>query len=1132
MIGYRTLNNILGWLVFAIATAVYVTTIEPTASFWDCGEYILACDKIEVGHPPGAPLFVLLGRVFILLGGDDPMTAAKWVNIMSALCSSFTILFLFWTITAFGKKLVVGRGPVTGISSGSMMAIMGSGLVGALAYAFSDSFWFSAVEGEVYAMSSFFTAIVFWAILRWEDDEDIEHSGRWIVLIAFLMGLSIGVHLLNLLAIPAIVFVYYFKHYQPTRNGMILAGILSIVILGGIQGLIIPGLVSLAASWELTFVNTFGMAYNWGTIVYFVLLIGLVVFGILYTVRQDKKLFSILMVIGGIFILLSLFNAPSKGAILFRLLVGGVMAGLLYAIRERYALLNTVLLSFTVLVIGYSSFAILVIRSQANTPMDENNPENAINLLSYLNREQYGDWPILYGQYYNSPLDAKEPYKDGNPVYIKGFIVEEGETEKEFDKEEKANEYAKSRGSKATVRAGYIIGDDRKNSIPNYASEFSTPFPRMWSQQSNHESAYIRWGGVKGERKPYTNAQGKREMIVKPTFGENLTYFFSYQVNHMYLRYFFWNFVGRQNDVQGHDNLTDGNWITGISALDGDRHVTDNWPVALKDNKANNKFYGLPLILGLLGFVFHFMRRSTDAFVVLLLFFFTGLAIVVYLNQYPYQPRERDYAYSGSFYAFAIWIGLGVYALYAWLTERKKATNAPAVPVQAGSPVAGLAVTVICLAVPFLMASQGWDDHDRSNRYTARDLARNYLESCAPNAILFTNGDNDTFPLWYVQDVEGFRTDVRVVNLSLLQTDWYIDQMKRKAYKSDPVPFSLTNDKYRQGKRDVVYYMDKGVKGFTPVRELMDFIASDDPNNKVPAMNGSLLEYFPTQAIRIPVDTAKVLKNGTVPANMKHRILKNIDWSLADTLPKGDGRMQVVTKNYLMKNDLMVLDLLATNNWERPIYFAVTTGPDSYLKLEDYFQLEGLAYRLVPIKAQPQEKPQGVRVATDIMYDNLMNKFKWGNMEVPGVYLDENILRMATNLRIQMSTLATSLITENKKDSAMKVLDRCMEVMPEHNVPYDATMFSITYSYYQLGAKEKATALAKRLFDVFEHDIRFYASLNSKYRAAYGRDLRQAQDVLERLVMITESFEDKALSKNFEDRYMALLSSFPQLKSQ
>jgi tetratricopeptide (TPR) repeat protein len=1086
MTNYRRLNNTLGWAIFAIAAAVYISTIEPTASFWDCGEYIACSHKLEVGHPPGAPLFLLLGRLFILFGGDNPATAAKWVNIMSALCSALTILFLFWTITAFAKRLVVGRGSTFQMSTGSMIAIMGSGVVGALAYTFSDSFWFSAVEGEVYAMSSFFTAIVFWAILRWEDDDDIEHSGRWIILISFLMGLSIGVHLLNLLAIPAIVFVYYFKNYQPTRNGILLAGILSVVILGGIQSAIIPGLVSLAASWELTFVNSFGMPFNSGTIIYFLLLITLVAIGILYTMKRDRKLFTIALVIGGVFYIISLFNAPS-GAVIFRLFAGAIIGGLLYMIRERYALLNTILLSFIVLVIGYSSFAVLVIRSNANTPMDENNPENAINLLAYLNREQYGDWPIGYGQYYNSPLDNEKPYKDGSPVY---------------SKDEKSGRY--------------VVIDDRHNSIPNYDKEFCTVFPRMWSQQASHEAAYKSWGRVEGERIVHTNQRGERETIVKPTMGDNLTYFARYQVGWMYMRYFGWNFIGKQNDVQGHGNITDGNSITGIAALDGDKTITERSPVALQENKAHNTLYALPFILGVLGFIFHFMRRSTDAFVVLLLFFFTGLAIVVYLNQYPYQPRERDYAYTGSFYAFAIWIGLGVYAIYAWLTQRKKAAAGD--PVTQAAPAAAFAVSLICLGVPILMGMQEWDDHDRSNRYTARDLARNYLQSCAPNAILFTNGDNDTFPLWYVQEVEGFRTDVRVVNLSLLQTDWYIDQMRRRAYESAPVPFSLTPDKYRQGKRDVVYFYDQKIKGNIPLRQLVDFVASDDPHNKLETGSGGYADYFPTNNLRITVDTLKVLQNKTISPKLASRIEKNIDWTLQ--------------KNYLMKNDLMVLDLLATNNWERPVYFAVTTGPDSYLGLEDYFQLEGLAYRLVPVKSLPQEQPQGVRVATDIMYDNLMNKFSWGSLDVPGVYFDENIQRMATNMRIQMGTLATSLIAEGKKDSAQKVLDKCIQAMPEENVPYDATLFTVTYSYYQVGAKDKAHKLAQRLFDVFEHDIKYYASVPRDLRIAYNRDLRQAQDVLEKLVMITENFKDTELTKNFQDRYLSIINAYPELKQQ
>lgn len=1020
---YQRINNIVGWLVFAIATAVYFMTIEPTASFWDCGEYITTAFKLQVGHPPGAPLFQMLGRFFSLLAGGSPDKAAMMVNIMSALSSSFTILFLFWTITALGKKISSKN---RNDANGNTWGIIGAGIVGSLAYTFSDSFWFSAVEGEVYAMSSFFTAIVFWAILKWESvvDNDI-HADRWIIFIAYLVGLSVGVHLLNLLCIPAIVFIYYFKKYDVTRKGLIMAGGLSILILGGIQAGIIPWIVKLAAWFELFFVNSLSMPFNAGTIIYFLLLIGGVTYGLIHTSRNNKPI------------------------------------------------LNTVILSFAMIMVGYSSFFVLVIRSNADTPLDENNPENAISLLAYLNREQYGDWPIMYGQYYNAPLDPQNPYKDGTPVYVK---------------DEKSGKY--------------VISDDRKQSIPNYDSRFCTVFPRMWSSQGSHISAYKQWGKIKG--RPVQTSEGKKEIV--PTFGENLRYFFTYQLGHMYIRYFMWNFVGRQNDIQGHGDDLDGNWITGIKFIDeilvGKQ---DALPREYVNNPGRNAFYGFPLILGLIGMFFHFKKDKQDAFVVTLLFFFTGLAIVVYLNQYPYQPRERDYAYAASFYAFAIWIGLGVMALVEGIKG--------AVP----EKLKAILVTLLCtLAVPGLMAKDGWNDHDRSNRYVARDFAKNYLQSCAPNAILFTNGDNDTFPLWYVQEVEGFRTDVRVVNLSLLNTDWYIDQMKRKAYDSEPVPFSLTEEKYRQGTRDYVPFYDRGIEGYVPLKEVMQFVASDNPKDMLHANSGRALSYFPTSKFRIPVDKNVVLANKTVIPSMADRVEPSIDWELK--------------KSYILKNHLMVLDLLATNNWNRPVYFAVTTGPDSYLSLQDYFQLEGLAFRLVPVKNRPEEKAMGTRVASDIMYDNIMNKFTWGGMENKNVYIDENTRRMATNMRVQMATLASTLVSEGKKDSAIKVLDKCIEMMPEENIPYDATIFSVTVAYFQAGANTKGVPLAKKVFEIFEEKMKYFVSIGTRASMPYRREMDQAKDIMQKLVYLTRNFKEEQLAKEFQDRatpYMNVGNDMP-----
>jgi hypothetical protein len=1024
---YQRLNNVIGWVIFLIAAFVYLSTIESTASFWDCGEYIACAYKLEVGHPPGAPLFLLIGRFFSLFAFGDTSKVGAMVNSMSALCSAFTILFLFWSITALARKIVDRSGELT---LGRMIAVFGAGAVGALAYTFSDSFWFSAVEGEVYAMSSFFTAIVFWAILKWEREADNPHADRWIILIAYLVGLSIGVHLLNLLAIPAIVFIYYFKkHNTVTRNSLIITGILSIIILGGIQAGIIPMIVKLAASIELFTVNKLGLPFNSGTIIYGILLIGGIVWGLHYTTKNVKPI------------------------------------------------LNTIILCFTVILIGYSSFLILVIRSQANPPMDENNPENAVNLLSYLNREQYGTWPIMYGQYFSAPLDPKQPYLDGNPVYTKN------------DKQGK-----------------YVITDDRKNSIPNYDDRFCTIFPRMWSSQQNHVAGYRKWTSPKNYQKINTTdlQTGEPTTIEKPTFAQNLYFFFDYQIGWMYSRYFLWNFVGRQNDIQGNGSSSEGNWISGITPLDEARlGPQKNLPDGADNNKGKNLLFGLPLILGLIGLYYHIKKDNRNAAVVGLLFFFTGVAIVIYLNQKPFEPRERDYAYAASFYAFAFWIGLGVLAIYDFLEKKINQTNS------------AVAATAICLlAVPTIMAKEEWNDHDRSHRYIARDFAANYLNSCAKNAILFTNGDNDTFPLWYAQEVEGIRTDVRVICLELLNTDWYIDQMVHKAYDSDPVPFSFTKDQYRQGTRDVVIFHDRKIDGYIPVKDLIEFAKSDDRNNQLEVASGTFYNYFPTKNVRVPVDSATVVNNGTVPANLAGRIVKNIDWTLSG--------------NYIQKNDLMMIDLLAHNDWKRPIYFAATAPASSYLNLAPYLQLEGLAYRLVPIKQNELEsQQQETRVATDIMYDNFMNKFKWGSMDVKGTYLDDVFLRScALNVRQRVGALANALIEEGKKDKAIKALDKCLEVTPQENVPYDATLYSIVIGYYQAGATEKANALAKKLFDNYESNINYYYSFDRKSIPEFGSDVQQAQDILERLIYFANNFKQTVLSKEFEDRYTKLLQAY------
>ncbi|HNW76340.1 MAG TPA: DUF2723 domain-containing protein [Bacteroidales bacterium] len=1001
---YKRLNTILGWVVFLISAIVFILTAEPTMSFWDCGEYISTAFKLEVGHPPGAPLFQLLGRFFSLFAFGDVTQVARMINTMSCLSSAFTILFLFWSITMIAKKIVNRTGEMT---NAKMYMIFGAGLVGALAYTFTDSFWFSAVEGEVYAMSSFFTAIVFWAILKWDEVADEEHSYRWLILIAFMIGLSIGVHLLNLLAIPAISFVYYFrKHDKVTWKGIVGVLIISILILALVMYVIIPYVLQLAGWFELAAVNGLGLPFNIGTLIFFLLLIGGIVWGLWYTRKKVKPV------------------------------------------------LNAVILAFAFILIGYSSFLVLVIRSNANTPIDENNPENAMYLLAYMNREQYGDWPLLKGQYYNAPVISRE---NGKPVYAKD-----------------------SKSGK------YIITDKRENFVPVYDPRFTTIFPRMWANmEERYAKEYIRWGNVKGVPLEVQGQQGT-ETRYKPTFSENLRFFWNYQFVHMYYRYFMWNFAGRQNDLQGMGSKIEGNWKSGIGFLDRARLGSQDLPESLKNN-ADNKFYLLPLILGLIGVWYSFRKNSKMGFVILLLFFMTGLAIVLYLNQYAPQPRERDYAYAASFYAFAMWIGLGVLALVDWLS---KILN---------PKISAFAVTAVCLVlVPGVMAQQGWDDHDRSGRYTALAVAEDYLNSCEPNAILFANGDNDTFPLWYAQEVEGIRTDVRVVNLSLLNTDWYIDAMKRKVYDTDPVPFSLTRDKYRTGNHDVTYlFEDPKLKGqFVPLRILFDIINKDESQFKMNTEQLGEIDYFPVKSFLVPFDSATVIRNGYVPKQYASR-LDTIAWT--------------INRQGIEKSDLMILDLLAHNDWKRPVYFVGTTGLDTYLGLNDYLFLEGLTYRLLPVRAVSRDGQLG-EVNTAAMYDHVVNKFKWGNMQDLKVNLDDNNKRMVMNMRNNLGRLASALALEGKKDSARTVIDIAMKYMPDEQTKYDYFIIPLATACYQIGDVSRGTMIMEKILKYKKDELAYYFSFPVTDLKNMGTSIQEALFSLNNINEVAKDYGQKKLS--------------------
>jgi hypothetical protein len=1004
MENYTKLNRLLGWLVFLIATLTYFLTLEPTASWWDCGEYIATAYKLQVGHPPGAPLFQMLGRFFSLFAFGDTSKVAMMVNVMSALSSSFTVLFLFWTITMLGRKLVVGKDEMT---SGMMYAIFGSGLVGALAFTFSDSFWFSAVEGEVYAMSSFFTAITFWAILRWEKVANESHSLRWILLIAFLIGLSIGVHMLNLLAIPAIAFVYYFKKYKTSTKGVLITLAVGMTVLSILMYVIIPGVVSLSTAFELFFVNSIGLPFNTGTLVYFLVLVALILIGIRYTHRNKRVLF------------------------------------------------NTVILSFVFILIGYSSFFMLIIRSNENPPIDENSPEDAISLLSYLNREQYGTWPKVYGQYYTAPI---VDYDDGNPQYIR---------------DEKSGKY--------------VITDRRTGTIPVYDKRFMTIFPRMWSNQKpEHKRMYNQY--AKNART--IEVEGQPTKI--PSFGDNLGFFFNYQLGHMYFRYFMWNFVGRQDNIEAQPGPKNGNWLSGISFIDNNRLGSqENLPYTM-DNPARNKFYFLPLLLGLIGLYFHFRSSKKDTLVVALLFFMTGIAIVLYLNQYPYQPRERDYAYAGSFYAFAIWIGLGVMGLYSWIKKY-----------MGGSSLLAGGITLISLVlVPGIMAQQGWDDHDRSGKYTARDFGMNYLASCDPDAVLITNGDNDTFPLWYVQEVEGFRTDVRVVNYMLSSGYWYVHQLGRKVYDSEPLPLTLTPEQYEKGRNQYLMYVDRGIKGRVEVKDLVNFIASDDDRTKIPLTTGDKINYIPTKKLRLTVDSAKCVDNGIVPRELAHLIVPYIEWD--------------IKQNALYKNDLMLLDFLATNNWERPLYFANPNSIERVFDVDEYCHLEGTVYKFMPVKAKEYIPALG-GINTDKSYEFIMNDFRWGNLDDPTVVVDRETYRHSRILRQNFLRISQALKNEGKIEQAVDVIDTSTYYLSHDKIHYDILMLPIIEIYYEGGEIEKGNREIRKLLEVCDQELTYFLSIDPALAdAIYSTEMQQDIAILRRIVEVTELNDQLELSEEAE----------------
>ena len=1096
---FRLVDNVLGWLAFAIAAFTYCSTVEPTASFWDCPEFITTAYKLEVGHPPGAPFFMLTGNLFTQLT-SDPSKVALMVNIMNALLSALCIVFLYWTISHLARKLICKDGWVETLPQ--LIAIEGAAMTGALAYCWSDTFWYSAVEGEVYAYSSLFTAVVFWLMLKWEDNADKPHSDRWLILIAYLTGLSIGVHLLNLLCLPALVLIYYYKRSDnATLKGSIYALLGSFVLVAAVLYGIVPGIVKVGGWFELLFVNTLSLPFNSGLIVYIFLLVGVVLWAIWETVAELSRLRMNISYLVSI----AMLGIPFYGYGWTSILIGAIVLALLYALLRwkrdgklvvSARVMNTSLLCMLMIMIGYSSYALIVIRSTANTPMDQNSPEDIFTLGSYLNREQYGSRPLFYGQSYNSQVALKAEGGYCVPVSKEGAAV--------YQRKEKASPDEPDRYELQRHDIEYV-----------YAQNMF--FPRMYSDR--HAQAYEDWlGGVEGYQVPYDRC-GEPMMVKMPNQLENIRFFLSYQVNFMYWRYFMWNFAGRQNDIQGNGELEHGNWLSGIPFIDNARLGDQSkLPSELRVNKGHNVFYCLPLLLGLLGLCWQaWKERDGDPigvkqfWVVFFLFFMTGIAIVVYLNQTPQQPRERDYAYAGSFYAYAIWIGLGAAAVADWIGRKT------------GRVMMGAIVSLICLLVPVQMVSQTWDDHDRSGRFTCRDFGQNYLQSLPQKGfpVIFTNGDNDTFPLWYNQETEGVRTDARVCNLSYLQTDWYIDQMRRPAYDSPSVPISWERIQYVAGTREgirvtpgtleqaIEYYKDdpitsKQLLGENPyeLSTIIDkWILNDNKD----------MQIFPTDSLVITIDKEAVKRSGMMIAGD----------SIPDVM-----HISLKGKRAVYKSEMMMYEMLARCNWERPLFVAMTVGADNYGNLGDNFVQEGLVNRLTPFNT----KASGRRVDTEKMYDNVMNRFKFGGIDNPDLYLDETVSRMCYTHRRIFAQLASELMKEGKKDKALKVLEKAEKEIPETAVPHNhqGGSLELAQAYLDLGKKDKAAHIAAAVAQNATEYCAWYTSLSDR------RLQMSAEECYYYLLQLSNSLKilDQADAKKAETYDLALRTYFDQFQGR
>ncbi|MET3040731.1 glycosyltransferase family 117 protein [Flavobacterium psychrophilum] len=1009
-------NTALGWLTFFIALIVYSLTVEPTMSFWDCGEYIATAAKLEVGHPPGAPLFQMIGAFFAMFAIDNQHVALM-VNMMSVFSSAFTILFMFWSTSIILRKVVsrfsdpsLKGEQAKQINQTNSIVILGSSFVGSLAFTFSDSFWFNAVEAEVYAMATLLIALLFWLGLRWEEEMHTPRGNKWLLIISLVVGLSFGVHFMALLTIPSIGFLYYFKNYKNiTIKSFIIANIVVVAVLLFIFKLLLPWTMTFFGDTEVFMVNNLGLPFDSGTIFVTLLLIALFYFGLKYTQEKGKPLY------------------------------------------------NTLILCVLFIMLGFSTWMMLPIRANTNTPINENKPSDAREVLAYYNREQYGVNPLFYGPQFSDTyagLDEDNPYTDDKPNYERDY-----------------------------KKGKYVIVNNYKNGSQNSDDNHKAILPRMWS--TDHAENYMKFTNVLAfrikpeysEEKELTDivsqfrtsyASGKLDVedyakflkaygqyldIEKPTTIDNLTFMVQYQFGYMYWRYLMWNFVGRQNDKQGEYTTLDGNWLSGINVLDAIRLGSqENLPATWQNNKARNTYFFLPFIIGLIGFFFHIKKDIKSFYVVLALFLFTGIALKIYLNERPFEPRERDYALVGSFYVFAIWIGIGVYAIFDFL----KSYIQPKI-------AAPIVITACLFAAPILMATQNWDDHDRSGKYTAVSSARAYLDSCDKNAILFTIGDNDTFPIWYLQEIEGYRTDVRIVNTSLLMTDWYIDQMKAKAYESEPVPISFSHKDYVDGKRDYLVF-DQKTEERLDVKEFFDFVSSDDPRTLIEMKNGQKIQFYPSNKIRIPVNKNNVITNKIVSPKYNDSIVPYIDVDI-----KGDA---------LYKNRLMMLDIVRNNNWKRPIYFSPGAfADDDYIWMKDYLQLNGMVYKLVPVKTPIDKEASGFdmgSIDTDKMYD-IMMKLDWGNSESTKIYHDPETRKNSISYRTHLTRLMNQLIAEGQKDKAKKIIELALTKLPLDYYEFYSMVDPFADGYYKLGETQKARTLLKQLEAKYQDELKYFS---------------------------------------------------------